>query len=336
MDSQHSGDRRSTDDDAARRVLVVDDDVDFADSLGDSLEARGYAVATANDARQAIQATTTFDPEVALVDLRLGAGCGLDTVRALKECRPGLICVMITGDADVDSAIRALRSGLDDYLQKPVGPSALFAVLDRCFEKLRLEETVRRKEEELKRLALTDPLTGLPNRRYFQQRFAHEVGRAKRYGNELCIAICDIDRFKAVNDAIGHDGGDEVLTAFAGHLRENVRDVDLVARWGGEEFVLLLPETALGGAVEVLDRIRTEFSKRDWPRLGRPVTASFGVTRFHPSESGSSALARADAALYESKESGRNKVTARNPPEGPAESWGQRAERASPGARDLS
>ena len=315
-----SGSAGARDADALRRVLVVDDDVDFADSLGEVLESRGYAVATANDSRQAIQATTTFNPEVALLDLRLGASCGLDTVRALKECRPGLICVMLTGNADMDSAIRALRSGLYDYLQKPVCPDALFAVLDRCFEKLRLEESVRRKEEALKRLALTDPLTGLANRRYFQQRFAHAVGRANRYGNGLCVAICDIDRFKAVNDAIGHDGGDEVLTAFASYLREHLRDVDFVARWGGEEFVLLLPKTSLDGAVEVLDRIRTVFSKLDWPRLGGPITASFGVTPVDPSETDSGALARADAALYESKESGRNKVTARNPPEAPTES----------------
>ncbi len=121
-----------------RRVLVVDDDADFADSLRDLLESRGYAVETANGSDHALKLQEAFDPEVALLDIRLERASGVDLAAELKQRRPNLICIMITAYAEIDSAVESLRAGADDYLRKPFQPAELFATLDRAFAKLSL------------------------------------------------------------------------------------------------------------------------------------------------------------------------------------------------------
>ncbi len=314
-----SGQQIASHGETSRRVLIVDDEREFADGLGECLIGEGYDVAVAYGAAPALSVAKWSDPQVVILDFRLGPDSGLDLARQLRERRPELICILLTAHADVGSAVCALRSGLYDYLQKPVRADEVCAALDRCFEKLRLEDVVSRQQQELKWLSLTDPLTQLPNRRHFDQRLSQEVERARRYGNDLCVALCDVDHFKAVNDRLGHNAGDEVLKAVASFLEQHLRDADFVARWGGEEFAVLLPETTLEGAVEVLDRLRVGLAARDWPRLATPLTASFGVTPFGVGDSSADAVRRADGALYESKQGGRNKVTARRAPERPSE-----------------
>lgn len=164
-------------------------------------------------------------------------------------------------------------------------------------------------EAKIRELMLTDPLTGLPNRRFLDQRLQEEVKRVRRYGNSVCIIMTDLDHFKLVNDKYGHAVGDATLQMFSHILQDSIRSVDFVARYGGEEFVVLLPETLVDGAVQLAERIREQTAARNIPTADKKLSASFGVTRVRGDESIYDALGRADQALYKAKEKGRNTVT---------------------------
>lgn len=164
------------------------------------------------------------------------------------------------------------------------------------------------KESQLKRLATTDMLTGLVNRSHFDAVLKSEANRQHRYARPLSLIMLDIDYFKDINDTHGHDVGDQVLVEFAHLLRRNLRKADCCARWGGEEFMLLAPETSLEQAVRLADKIRRAIKSTSFPVQGS-VTASFGVVEVHPQESLKNVMKRADDALYLAKDNGRDQVS---------------------------
>lgn len=163
-------------------------------------------------------------------------------------------------------------------------------------------------EAQLKRLATTDMLTGLVNRSQFDTTLKNELSRQDRYVRPLSLIMLDIDYFKDINDRYGHDVGDQVLVEMANLLKGNLRQVDYCARWGGEEFMLLAPETSLEHAVLLADKMRCVINKASFPTSG-PVTASFGVVEARPQESVKSIMKRVDDALYLAKEQGRDQVS---------------------------
>jgi diguanylate cyclase (GGDEF)-like protein/PAS domain S-box-containing protein len=170
--------------------------------------------------------------------------------------------------------------------------------------------TVRkRRHDDVTRQANVDTLTNLPNRRAFDDVLQQEIARSRRYDRPLCTAIGDIDHFKSINDGFGHQVGDAVLEKLATFMRNSLRTSDYVARWGGEEFTILLPETQLDVAEELLNRLRIDIANYVIPEIGRAVTLSFGVTACAKSDDTVDLLERADRALYTSKQTGRNKVT---------------------------
>jgi len=162
-------------------------------------------------------------------------------------------------------------------------------------------------QEELQQLAATDTLTGLRNRRAVSAFTEMEIKRAERYGEALSLVMFDIDQFKRINDTYGHLVGDEVLIHVAKLIGERIRASEILARWGGEEFLLVLPQTDMENAVHLAGELRTLMQKHAFPQVGT-VTASFGVTQFARGDSMDSLLHRADIALYRAKESGRNRV----------------------------
>ena len=163
------------------------------------------------------------------------------------------------------------------------------------------------KSEELEMLSITDVLTGLYNRRYADSKLEKEIVRAERYNGKLSLIITDLDYFKKVNDSWGHQAGDRVLQAFATILNKNTRDSDLVSRWGGEEFLIICPETDLRGAATQAENLRKMFAQTSFENIGTK-TASFGVATYLPRESKNSLVQRADDALYRAKDNGRNRV----------------------------
>jgi|GEM_PF-517326 len=199
------------------------------------------------------------------------------------------------------------RALMRDHADRPIGIAG--AMLD-----LTDEYQLR---QELARLAATDPLTGLYNRRVFMERLGQALALYQRYKQPASVALLDIDHFKSVNDSFGHDFGDRVLVGLAGMLRGTVRDgVDVVARYGGEEFVILTPETDVDGGARLAERLRATFAGLEFetPTGARRFTASFGVAAAAPDDDVTSLLRRADEALYRAKDGGRNRVSRAEPP----------------------
>jgi diguanylate cyclase (GGDEF)-like protein len=175
-------------------------------------------------------------------------------------------------------------------------------------------QEIREKERlyliELEKLSVTDQLTGLSNRRYFDDNFLIEREKIKRYNNNLCLIMVDIDHFKKVNDEYGHQVGDSVLREFSSLLQENIRATDHLSRWGGEEFIILLPETSLENSVCVAEKVLTAITNYSFSNVGK-LTASFGVSKVNPnSSSNRESLYQVDEVLYQAKNEGRNRVVA--------------------------
>ena len=178
------------------------------------------------------------------------------------------------------------------------------AQLELAQTNLRLQQ----REAEVVALSLSDPLTGVGNRRALEQALALETSRAERTGEGLCAVMADIDHFKSINDTYGHDVGDEVLAAFGDLLRQETRGTDVVARFGGEEFVVLMPHTVLEQAIDTAERIREALASSRFAAVPDPITVSAGVVQLGLHESGDALLRRADKALYMAKSTGRNRV----------------------------
>lgn len=162
-------------------------------------------------------------------------------------------------------------------------------------------------EQKLEELATTDALTSLYNRRKFEELLTREIDRNRRYKTELSLIFCDIDNFKRINDEFGHDIGDTILRDFAASLKISVRSTDIVARWGGEEFVILVSNATPQQAQEIAEKLRKTIEDKSFPPVGR-VTASFGLTKFKSDDNQVTIIKRADQALYQAKENGRNIV----------------------------
>jgi diguanylate cyclase (GGDEF)-like protein len=170
-------------------------------------------------------------------------------------------------------------------------------------------EQLKENEIKIRELMLTDPLTGVANRRYLDQCLEQELQRIQRYGDKFSVIMTDLDFFKRINDKYGHNTGDTVLVKFTKVLNDNVRASDFVARYGGEEFVILLPDTDQEGATELAERIRLDVVQHRFPDVQESVTASFGVTTVTDAHNSVEVLKKADEALYSSKKQGRNRTT---------------------------
>jgi diguanylate cyclase (GGDEF)-like protein len=304
---------------SVQRALIVDDDALLVERLQALLQGAGFEVQTASTGREALQILRSDYCPIVVSDWTMPDMDGLDLCRTIRaETFPGYVYVLLLtardGQGDV---VTGLDAGADDYLSKRVTEAELVARLRSAKRIVALEQSLRAMVEEKRRLATTDSLTGLNNRRYFDKHLAREVKRAQRFGGTLSVLVLDIDHFKAVNDAHGHAAGDEVLVQFSGRLTTALpRESDWCARLGGEEFVVVLPQTDLPGALIVAEKLRQYVGLT--PLLTTagqvPVTVSIGAAALgcipKGSNSTESLLELADRALYESKLTGRNRVTA--------------------------
>ncbi|MBP0440784.1 PleD family two-component system response regulator [Tianweitania sediminis] len=234
-------------------------------------------------------------------------------LRSLDRTRN--IPIILLADAADDSTIfRALEIGVNDFLIRPVDRQELLARLRTQVKRKRYNDELRASVTQTIVMAVTDPLTGLHNRRYLDTHLSTLLERAQGRGRSLAVLITDLDRFKSINDRFGHDGGDDVLREFARRLRKNVRGIDLACRFGGEEFVVVMPDTSADVAHSVAERIRGEVAARPFAvgRDGVPheVTVSVGVAQMQLGDTPAVLMKRADIALYDAKTSGRNRVVA--------------------------
>ncbi len=299
------------------RVLIVDDSPEDRYSLRRalrSLSSQTYEVVEAATGAEGLEHCLRSPPHCVLLDYKIPDLDGLDFLDSLRERSAAPIAlVMLTGQGSETVAAEAMKRGAADYLVKSmVTPQYLHQAISNAIEKAALRRSLVEKQAELERLAITDELTGLRNRRYVLERLGEEVDRSLRYKSTLALMLLDIDHFKQINDRLGHLAGDSVLASLGGMLKESVRITDMAGRYGGEEFIIVLPETRLTAAAELAERLRLRIRERQVAIAdGAPVrfTCSFGVTESGQGDRGPKDLiARADAALYQAKRSGRDRV----------------------------
>jgi two-component system, cell cycle response regulator len=297
-------------------VLLIDDRASAAQRLAELLQTQ-QKVSIAASAEQGVAEAAKDDLDLIIVGLGMENFDGLRLVsqlRAHERIRQIPILVVAEGDDDT-RVMRALDMGVNDFVARPIDRNELSARVRTQVRRQRYAKMLRASMQSSIELAVTDPLTGLSNRRYFTSHVTSMLGAPNAAQSDLTLLILDIDHFKRINDTYGHDVGDEVLREFAHRMKEGVRGIDLICRLGGEEFVIVMPETDPIMGFRIADRLRQSVAERPFAiRGGREeiaVTVSIGLTglRGHDS-SPDTLLKRADEALYKAKKAGRNRVIA--------------------------
>ncbi|MCZ8157529.1 MAG: diguanylate cyclase [Leptospira sp.] len=292
----------------AKQILVVEDSDIQLRLLDRVLSKNGYTVLCAATAASARLKIANEKIDVVLLDWELPDGNGIDLIKEILASSPtGWIpIIMITSHTESCKIKEAIEAGATDFISKPADQVELLA---RIFGALRIKAL----EDLLIETSIRDSLTGLYNRRYIEERIEQEFQRSKRHKHSIAIAVLDIDFFKRVNDKYGHDAGDMVLKFFAKELRLNLRKSDIIARFGGEEFVVILPETSLKFALDVMDKIRKQISNTPiFLENGEEIKITFsgGLSGGVLTELAipHDYLKEADKNLYLAKESGRNRI----------------------------
>jgi two-component system cell cycle response regulator len=304
-----------------KRILVVDDHEDNIELLRARLEARGYEVEGANDGQAALDAVKRNCPDLILLDVMMPKMDGIEVVRRLKANSelPFIPVIMQTALDSTENKVEGLDAGADDYITKPINFAELEARVNSLLRIKTLQSDLAARERELselndklRQISLTDGLTQIENRRSLEQHLHEMWQHSMRLHEPIALIICDIDKFKAVNDNYGHQAGDSVLKEFAQLLKSEAREIDRVGRYGGEEFLLILSGTVLDAAVTFAERLREKVEGHTFTYAGGTLrrTTSCGVAASpHPRVKDQEALLRAaDDALYVAKETGRNRV----------------------------
>jgi diguanylate cyclase (GGDEF)-like protein len=291
-------------------ILVADDDRDTAHVLERLLETLGHQVVTAVDGTEAWSLLQRRRFQMVLSDWMMPGIDGPELCRRIRDRAGGpyTYVILATARGGSEDRLAGLAAGADDFLAKPLDPRELAARLEIARRLLAIPEELERRNAALEALAATDALTGLANRRRFDEVLRAHGALAARQDFSLALVLLDVDRFKTYNDRFGHPAGDAVLRAIGHILRTCSRAQDVAARYGGEEFAVLLPSTGADEAWTFAERLRAAIAAADWPLA--PVTASLGVATLTPGTGGAADLVeQADRALYRSKRGGRNLVT---------------------------
>lgn len=297
-------------------VLIVDDNPTNIVVLRKTLETQGLIISMAYCGEEALKMTAHSAPDLILLDIIMPGIDGYETCRRLKrdKATQAIPVLFITAMAKIEDIVKGFAVGGADYITKPF---CLEEVISRVQTHLTLEKLIKEKKQQtqlikrLDTLARHDPLTDLSNRRDAMEKIEREQLRFKRFDKPYSLIMMDIDNFKKINDKHGHNAGDCVLQKTAKLLRSNTREIDILSRWGGEEFLIVLPETRLEGAVFMAEKIREGLATLtiSYNEITLNITASFGVNCHADSEmSIEDMMIIADRRLYLAKEMGRNKV----------------------------
>src|ERR1044071_6463548 len=302
-------------------ILVADDEPVNLALIERRLEWEDYRVVTAEDGGQAVEAAKRVLPDLIMLDVMMPVLDGLQACRLLKEnpSTRDIPVIFLSALDDTDTKVNGLSLGANDYISKPFRVEELLARVAVAIRLKRERDLLQENAEELRRraeaaseMSMTDALTGLLNRYGLRRALQRELSEARRYTRPLSCLLLDIDFFKLINDTQGHAAGDAALMQAARVLTESVRGSDVVCRYGGEEFLVLAPETDARGAQSLAEKIRLAVSSRLFGDGERAfaLTLSAGVAELRPGESGNDMIARADLALYQAKQRGRDRVEA--------------------------
>lgn len=300
-------------------ILLVEDDKLQAKVTKDYLESNGYDVIWVEHGKSAIKMAKTQPVDLILLDIMLPDLDGNEVARWLKlnDDTKGIPIIVLTVKNSLTEKVVGLEAGANDYLTKPYSEIELNARIYSCIRTKSLQDELIEKNRQLERvllkveiLAITDPLTELYNRRHFEIALEKEFSRTKRYQSPTSCLMIDIDYFKQINDEFGHRAGDIVIKEVASVVKNCIRETDTLARWGGEEFIVLLPETTREHAMQTAARILKAISNYKFSGIHRQVTVSIGVSGIpDPAIDTSEKLIHlADFALYDAKSKGRNKI----------------------------
>jgi len=298
------------------RILVVDDRATSAERMSAILSGEQTVEVETNPA-EALFHAAEGNYDLVIVSLTLGNHDALrlcSQIRSLERTRNVPIVAICEAD-DSARMIRGLEIGVNDYLIRPIDKNELHARVRTQIRKKRYTERLRDNVQMSIEMAITDPLTGLYNRRYMENHLSSLVEQAAARGKPLTALVLDIDYFKAINDTHGHDAGDDVLREFATRIKKSIRGIDLACRFGGEEFVIIMPETDMAVATIVAERLRRRIASEPFSiQQGSgsiEVTISIGLATLDAADDNAgSILKRADQALYRAKRDGRNRVVA--------------------------
>ncbi|MEO8626918.1 MAG: diguanylate cyclase [Betaproteobacteria bacterium] len=318
-------------------VLVVEDDRSTLLLIEHVLKSAGHMVHTAQDGRSGLALAMSLRPQIIISDWIMPGLDGVSFCKALRQTEEGqqMYFIILSALEQDDQLVEAFESGVDDYVTKPFTARVLAARLRAGRRVIKLQEHARRDSENLRRFAaelavanrrlqqaaLTDPLTGLPNRRYGMERLEQEWAASTRTLRPLTCMVIDVDQFKQVNDNFGHDSGDVVLRHVASVLRKEARTEDVICRLGGEEFLVISPDTSLTAGLSLAERLRVgvERARASTGSNTHSPTVSIGVAQRDAKMLRMDELIKtADTALYDAKRAGRNRVAPATPKAGVA------------------
>lgn len=304
-----------------RRILVIDNDSESLEILLEPLRWEGYDARGVTTEAEAHKLIETWAPHVVILDWITPTRAGLRVLRAVRERLSHVSCVFVSENSSTEAIIEALDSGADDYIVKPFVPLELLARIRTQLRIRDLHEQLLFANEKLKELVDTDDLTGLYNMRSLYQRLDFEMERGRRFHRDVCVVMMDMDYFKTVNDGHDHLFGSYVLSEVGQIIRNNTRNIDIPARYGGDEFLVVLTETNHEGAIHFCERLRDSIERTTFVSGEDSIqlTASLGFAITIPGEniSAKELVRRADHALYDAKRGGRNRVCFYSPEKAP-------------------
>ncbi|MBT8098838.1 MAG: diguanylate cyclase [Gammaproteobacteria bacterium] len=309
-------------------ILIADDEVAIRTLVGELLTDEGHNVTLAEDGQDALEKFRASWHEIVFSDIRMPNMTGIELLAEVKEINENTQFIIMTSHASVENSIAALKKGAFDYIIKPFdeldivvdAANRAIANLSAIREQQYLLSTLSRQNSELsdlnkkfRDLSIRDGLTGLYNHRHAKDRIDEEFERSKSFGRDLSILFMDVDNFKFYNDTHGHQPGDDVLKTIGGLLGEVTRDSDVVARWGGEEFIVIAAETNMKQACKLAEVIRKKIAANNFPHGNKQplglISISIGVATISDTTKYSEDLVKlADDALYRAKEAGRNRT----------------------------
>jgi diguanylate cyclase (GGDEF)-like protein len=290
---------------AKGKVLIVDDEPDTLEIIQKLLRYEGYNVLIASTGEEGVKKVVEEKPEVVLMDINLPGIEGTEALRRIREINPLQSVIMLTAFATVDNAIKALKEGASDFIKKPFENEHLIHIVNQCLEKYRTLMEKEKLQEEVRRLSITDDLTGLYNYRHFFKTLESELVRLMRQKTSLSLLMFDLDHFKRYNDLYGHLEGDKVLRKTGEIVKHSIRsNVDSGYRYGGDEFAALLIGASLDHALTIAERIRSSIEGAGF----QDITVSIGLAEFQNHFDLEEFVKSADDAMYVAKHSGGNRV----------------------------
>ena len=287
------------------KVLIVDDAPDTLEIIQRLLHYEGYDVTIASSGEEGVKKVEQEKPEVVLMDINLPGISGTEALRRIRTMNPIQCVIMLTAFATVDNAIQALKEGASDFVKKPFENEHLIHIVNQGLEKYKTLMEKEKLEEEVRRLSITDDLTGLHNHRHFFKTLEGELTRSKRQKTSLSLLMFDLDNFKRYNDLNGHLEGDKVLKRIGEIVKHCIRfNVDSGYRYGGDEFSVLLIGASLGQALAIAESIRSSIEQAEFQN----ITVSIGLSEYRDTYDLEGFVKSADDAMYLAKHLGGNQI----------------------------